>query len=111
MSNYVPWYGKKRSHLTERESDLLRSLDRGENAGKVNQAAEEVRLAKIRMLKAERSQVVVSNQSHAIVTARLDKLDREIHDANSMPVGAIVSKYRRKLSQADRTKNKPTNSQ
>jgi hypothetical protein len=55
MANYVANYTKKREALQRREDNLRRLLTRGEGKAKLLQAAEEVRLARIRVLRSHRA--------------------------------------------------------
>ena len=65
MSNYIPWYGKKRESLHKREKELAALFRTSATAGNLSEAAEEVRLAKIRALKSKRAQLAPSETSAA----------------------------------------------
>lgn len=57
MASYIPWYGKKRERLAERERAFI-ALLKNETSGKqLTESAEAVRLGQIRALKAKRDQL------------------------------------------------------
>jgi hypothetical protein len=85
---------KKRRILARRESDLLRDLQRGETEEKLRSAAEELKDARIRVLKMKRSLVPPCDGPHAV---RLRNIDDEIRECLSTPADAIVQEYRRRL--------------
>jgi hypothetical protein len=93
MSNYIPWYGKKRERLARRENDLHRVLLRVGSEEEVTRAAEEVRAARIRVLKAERARVRPCGGPHA---TRFQEVDDAIRECLATPVDAIIAEYRRK---------------
>jgi hypothetical protein len=99
MASYVPWHGKKRWILASRESDLLRLLQRGGSDARVRQAADEVKAARIRVLKVERSRIPQSG----LHDARLEEIDRRICECLSVPVEAIILEFR---SRAEKMRNR-----
>lgn len=90
MASYVPWYGKKRERLTETKKKLRRLILRGAIQRELDQAAEEVRAAMVRFLRAERARV----PQCGVHEARLAELDRKIAACESMPVADIVADCR-----------------
>jgi hypothetical protein len=93
MSNYVPWYGKKRVTLARRERDLIRLLARGGDGDAVDRAAEAVREAKVRWLNAERARIRPCDGPHA---ARGKAIEEQVRRCLSMSVNAIVAECRAK---------------
>ena len=90
MSNYIPWYGKKREHLARRERALIALLRSDGDAGRILKAAEEVRAAKIRAIRAQQAR-------YAPAGSRLETLahfDREIEQWLSMPIAALIESCR-----------------
>jgi hypothetical protein len=92
LSNYIPWYGKKRATLARREKELLRILKRG-GEREVIRAAEEVRASRIRALKSERAQIPPRDGPG---TARMNIIDEKINLEHLKPIDAIVAEYREK---------------
>jgi hypothetical protein len=99
MAGYVPWYGKKREGLKRREHDLLRLLGRGEGPEAVVRAAEEVRAARIRALRSDRSRIPPCGRDDYDERSR--RFDEEIARWSSLAVEAIVAEYRRRLRPAN----------
>jgi hypothetical protein len=95
MSNYVPWYGKKREGLRYREEKLLRVLRRGQGRDAVERAAEEVLAARIRALMSDRARIPPCDRDDN--AQRLQLLDEEIARCSSLAVEEIVDEYRRRL--------------
>lgn len=79
MASYVPHYAKKRERLQYREEKLLRSIRRGDARDSQLRLAEEVRLAMIRAIRAERATFVPRSGGHtdrvAVLDARITSLD------------------------------------
>jgi hypothetical protein len=101
MSNYVPWYGKKREGFRRREQDLLRLLRRGEGPVAVVRAAEQVRAARIRALKSDRSRIPPCRRDDYDERSRY--FDEEIARWSSLAVEEIVAQYRRRLRPASQS--------
>jgi hypothetical protein len=89
MSNYIPWYGKKREKVARRAQELLRILERGGSEKELARAAEEVRASRIRFLRSERARIPPCG----VHEARLAELDHEIRLWESMPIEAILAEY------------------
>jgi len=94
MSNYLVNHNKKRQILARLESELLRTLERGDSDEKARAAAEEVRAARIRVLHVERSRLLPKDGPHAF---RFKQIADKIDECLSIPVETIVEQYRRKL--------------
>jgi hypothetical protein len=99
MSNYVPWYGKKRAQLARRERDLLRILRRGGGERELARAAEEVRASRIRALKAERARIPPRDGPDA---ARLAEIGHKIRECESTPIDAIIAEFRAWITSRER---------
>jgi hypothetical protein len=98
MSNYIPWYGKKRAGLKRREQQLLRILGGGERPEAVERAAEEVRAAGIRALRSDRARIAPCGRDDN--DERLRRFDEEIAHWASRTVEDIVAAYRQRLPTA-----------
>jgi hypothetical protein len=72
MSNYVPHHTKKKERLANREDELLRAIHDGKSRDVLLRLAEEVRLARIRVLRAERAKLVPASKWHACNLAAFD---------------------------------------
>ena len=96
MSNYIPWYGKKREGFKRREQQLLRILGCGARPEAVERAAEEVRAARIRALKSDRARIPPCGRDDN--DARLRRFDEEIAHWASRTVEEIVAAYRQRSS-------------
>ncbi len=95
MSNYIPWYGKKREGFKRREQHLLRILSSGVKPEAVERAAEEVRAARIRALKSDCARVPPCGRDDN--DARLRRFDEEIAHWAARTVEEIVAAYRQHL--------------
>jgi len=89
MANYIPWYGKKRARLVAHEQRFIAVLQSNADGDEIAEAAEEVRAAKIRALKAKRAQLPPAE----ISLAKVEELNGEIERWLSMPTEAIVEAY------------------
>jgi hypothetical protein len=98
MSNYVPWYGKKREGFRRREQDLVRLLCRGGGPEAIVRAAEEIRAARIRALRSERSRIPPCGRDN--YDERTRRFDEQIEHWSSLAVEAIVAEYRRRMRAA-----------
>jgi hypothetical protein len=78
MANYVAHHTKKLERLGRLQQDLLRSLRRGDPQGRQLKLAEDVRLAFIRVLRAERAEIVPSSNGdekrYQAIDARISAL-------------------------------------
>jgi len=90
MASYVPWYGKKREQLAKHEHELMLFLQKGTEMSKVLKAAEIVRAAEVRALKARIAQLPASEKSAGTIV----DLEHEIQVWMQLPVAAIIEKYR-----------------
>jgi hypothetical protein len=71
MANYIPYYGKKLERFNRHERVFLAILRSQNDIELLREAAETVRLAKIRALKARRAQFPPS-EKYAIEVAKLE---------------------------------------
>lgn len=90
MSNYIPWLGKKRQQLAIREGELLEALTSETNMSKLKEAAERVRAAQVRAIKAKRAQLPPW-EKNAIAAANLDS---EVRFWLSISCDQIIEGYR-----------------
>ena len=95
MSNYLPRTQKKRERQERLENDLRRIVARGASSDQLMAAAEEVRLARIRTIKADRqhcwaigSTVRYDAKIAALEAARADVI---LDEFTVSPVGEQVS--------------------
>jgi hypothetical protein len=58
MSNYIPWCGKKQAQVTRRKAHLRRLIRQGASEKNLEAAAQEVRLAQIRALRARQARLI-----------------------------------------------------
>ena len=90
MAGYIAWYGKKHEQLIEHEREFLALLQSDADPSGVAEAAEEVRAAQVRALKARRA-VLKPSEKNAVAVANLD---HEIAFWLGLPVKDIVGGYR-----------------
>jgi hypothetical protein len=100
MSNYVPWYGKKRAGFKRREQELLRILGSGARPDAIERAAEEVRAARIRALKSDRARIPPCGRDGIVNDARFRQFDEQIAYWESRTVEEIVGAYRQRVPAA-----------
>jgi hypothetical protein len=90
MATYIAWYGKKLEGLAQHEREFIDLLHSEPDATRLAEAAEEVRAAQIRALKAKRAQLVPSERN----TRGFKNLEREIAFWLHVPVQTIIDGYR-----------------
>ena len=90
MASYIPWYGKKRERLAEHECTFRTLLQNDSNLKELREAADMVRLAHVRALKAKRAQLPPSEQS----LAAIENLEREIQFWYVLTVDEVIQGYR-----------------
>lgn len=73
MANYVAHHSKKRERLARMEEDLVRSIRSGDLRERQLFLADEVRLAKVRALKAERAQFEPATRGYSDRMAAIDE--------------------------------------
>ena len=93
MAGYIPWFGKKRAKLQQREQEFMMALRECSDLSRLAELAEEIRAAQIRTLKSKRAQLPPSERN----LAKVEELSREIAQWIDMPAESIVAKYRRRL--------------
>ena len=90
MANYIPWYGKKRERLIERDRAFVALLQGETDPAKLAGAAEAVRAEQVRALRSKRAQLPPSEKNAAAVA----NLDREIAFWLALTAEAIIDGYR-----------------
>lgn len=98
MSNYVPWYGKKKQHVEQREDELLRLLAKVGMEKAVTRAAEELREARVRALKSDRSRIEPCDRGDN--AERRQRLDEQISRCSAQPIEEILAEYRERFRKA-----------
>jgi hypothetical protein len=96
MSNYVPWYGKKRASLKRREVELLRAIQRGDSSRDLVRVAEEVIEANLRALKSDLAQIPACGKDDNDTRAK--RLREQISLYSSRNVEEVISEYRGRLT-------------
>ncbi len=89
MTNYIPHYTKKKQILGRKESALKRLISSGAPSGKLIAAAEDVRDARIRVLRAQRATVVPKDDAHMIY----ERIDRRIRSILEVPIESILAEF------------------
>ena len=90
MASYLPWFGKKREHLTEREREFEAILSVATADSQLAEAAEVVRASQVSALKAKRAQLAPSEKN----AAAMDNLGREIRFWLALSVAEVIEGYR-----------------
>jgi hypothetical protein len=90
MSNYLPRTQKKRERQERLEHDLRRLIASGASSDKLIAAAEEVRTARIRTIKAYRQ--------HCVVIDSTSRYDAEIAALQAASVDAILAEFEGRAS-------------
>jgi len=90
MASYVPSYTEKRERLQYQEEKLLRSVRSGESHEHQLRLAEEVRLARIRSIRAERATFVPRTGGH---TDRVAVLDARIASLEAIKPEEILAEF------------------
>jgi hypothetical protein len=79
MASFVPHHTKKRERLARLEQDLLRSIHGDSSRDTRLRLADEIRLARIRVLRVERANflpsAIVGNKRYAKIEAEISALD------------------------------------
>jgi hypothetical protein len=93
VSNYIPWHGKKREHVELREEKLRRLLLKGSSTQKLNQAAEEARAARIRLLKSNSARIppIVD----ALNSLRRERIHAAITACLATPIEVLIQSCRK----------------
>ena len=90
MANYIAWYGKKRERLAEHERAFLPLLQQETDLKQLREAADTVRLAHVRALKARRAELPPSEASAVAIA----NLNREIRFWLALTVDDVIEGYR-----------------
>src|SRR3954462_3802483 len=101
MASFIPYYGKKRSRLAEREREFLEVLHSDASETRVAETAETVRIAHVRALKEKRQKFAPSEKNSALY----GRIVQAIRWWMDLPTDAIIEGYRdpirrRKMSSA-----------
>ena len=87
MANYVAHYRKELQRLARKKLDLARLIDRGGTEEQIAQAAEEVRVSKLRAIEAQRAQIAPCEAN----ADKLRRLQEEIKVWQNLPIAAVVA--------------------
>jgi hypothetical protein len=87
VAGYVPFHMKKRYALAAKEQRLRRLLQSGTAEEKVVRAAEAVRAARVRVLRAVRAQIPANGKNDS----QIAKLDDKISAVLALPIAAILA--------------------
>jgi hypothetical protein len=90
MASYIPWYGKKRQRLKQVEDEFIELLHQARDRSALAQAADKLRAAHIRALKARRDYLAPCEKNATAFQNR----DREIEQWTNLPVEVIIERYR-----------------
>ena len=90
MASFIPWYGKKRSRLAERERELLDVLRSNAGDARIANAVETIRIAHIRALKEKRQKFAPSEKSATVY----EDIDQAIRWWSDRSADAIIRDYR-----------------
>ncbi len=93
MAGYIPWYGKKRQRLKQVEKEFIELLHQVRDPSVLAEAAEELRAAHIRALKARRDYLAPCEKNATAFQNRA----REIEQWTNLPVQAIIRRYRERF--------------
>ena len=86
MTNYIPHYTKKKQILARKEEDLRRLISSHADDEKLLGAAEIVRDARIRVLRAQRATIVPKDNAQEAY----DRIDARIHKIENTPIDSIL---------------------
>ncbi len=89
MTNYIPHYAKKKQILFRKEEVLRRLVSSGSAREWLRRVAEEVRDARIRVLRAQRS----GHYSKAVRKKSTKKIDSRIQKLEEMSADAILLEF------------------
>ena len=89
MTSYVAHHTKKKQILARREAALRRLIDADAVADKLNAAAEDVRDARIRVLRVQRSIIVPKGDAGT----QYAKIDAKIEVLANTPAAAILAEF------------------
>ena len=89
MTNYIPHYTKKKQILARKEEALRRLISSRASKDKLLAAAELVRDARIRALRAQRATLVPKDDAQEVY----DKIDAQIQRIENTPLDAILLEF------------------
>lgn len=93
MAGYVPHYMKKRERLARLEHDLMQSVRSGDSRERQLELAHEVRLGKIRALRAERARFAPSAKRQ---NDRIAEINEQITELEPITTQKILADYLRR---------------
>lgn len=89
MSNYIPHYTKKKQILRRKEDFLRRLVSKNASQECILAAAEEVRDARIRVVRAQRATIPQTGDGQV----QNNKLDARIQGIAATPLETIVAEF------------------
>ena len=89
MTNYIPHYTKKKQVLARKELALKRLIDRRTAPDKLLAAAEEVRVARVRVLRAQSATIVPKDDADT----QFAKIDNKIQAILDTSLPDILSDF------------------
>ena len=89
MTSYIAHHTKKMQILARKEAALQRLVDSNAPSAKLVAAADEVRDARIRVLRVQRS-IIVPNDDADVLYA---KIDRKIQTISDTPTSSILAEF------------------
>ena len=95
MASYVPQHAKKRLRLQRLEEDLLRSIRRSDAIDFQLRLAEEVRLTRIRYLRAESEKIKPNSDNHV---GQLQAMESHISSILEVSSEKILAEFKIKES-------------
>ena len=97
MTNYIPHYTKKKQGLERKELALTRLVETGAANEKLVAAAEDVREARVRVLRAQRATIVPKGDADTLYK----KIDSKIKAALRTSTAAILAEFGASLGDSD----------
>ena len=89
MANYIAHHTKKKQILTRKEAALARSIDANATTETLIAAAEDVRDARIRVLRSQRSTILPKGDADT----QYAKIDAKIKALSNTPTATILAEF------------------
>ena len=89
MTSYIAHHTKKKQILARKEAALQRLVDSAAPAAKLIAAADDVRDARIRVLRVQRSIIVPKDDAHVLYA----RIDRKIETISETPASTILAEF------------------
>lgn len=86
LMNYIPHYTKKKQQLARRKAALVRLLNSDASVTKLLAAAEEVRAAKVRVLRAQRATLAPTDRN----TEQFERVDARIAEVEQQTAAELL---------------------